>query len=77
MTGVQTCALPICRIQTTSPVSAVMESNFALFKTTDPVLKLSQAMSEGKTTIVVSAAGEVQAIVAKIDLIGYLGRKRR
>lgn len=64
------------RIKSDSTVSQAMQQGFALFSPEDSVSKLSHAMSEGKTTIVVRG-GEVAAIVAKIDLISYLGRKAR
>jgi len=64
------------KIQFQSSVGSIMESHFALFSPMDPVIKLSNAMSEGKITIVVDK-NEILAIITKIDVISYLGRKHR
>ena len=64
------------RIEGSSPVSGIMEQNFVGIVPSEKINRVSTLIGEGKTPIVIEN-GVVKAIITKIDLITYLGRKRR
>ncbi len=63
------------RVQQDSGISGIIEYNFATVSLDDSVSRLSDFMSDGKIPVLVDH-DEVRAVITKIDLITYLGRKR-
>jgi predicted transcriptional regulator len=63
------------RMQQDNSIAAIIEYGFATVSLDDSVSRLSDYMSDGKIPVLVDH-GEVRAVITKIDLITYLGRKR-
>ncbi len=64
------------RLKSNDRVIAVAESNFAVLSPSDPVERVSQAITAGQTPIVQNQHNGL-TIITKIDLITYLGNRTK
>lgn len=59
----------------TDPAASLTDTSVEFVKKTDPVEKVSQLVTSGKTPLVTDANNKVVAILAKIDLLSFLSSR--